>query len=479
MTNELMRWSDTLRDPEAVYEPETTFEAVFRRSLASILASLGINTNMSAFETIVQLAEQHMETVFARLHKITQIQRRQDATVSDLRIMMDSLGITITGLEREHRMHTHYTSLLNNLKVEGVQDMTSDEIIFNSQPTSKLQSLMGTNNNNNKKTPAYVHRGMPAFPPDHTFKFTPVYSQVIREPRQLRELIVQEGQLAESALRRLERLMNPEGLDQVGAKALAIEAEVIPQLEPPVATISTTSHEPGSLTDELVMHKPEQDPAVSPAEKLDTIDDNLKQTLTPQNTLQSTQRDGADSTQVEVGTAAVKQEEPKEPAKPLKISIKAKPSYNDEAAVSRQGQTSTPPSSQPTEPTTTTKSFSLKLTFGKKKAEPTNDNVSESLISNNSNYNSNCKRFDIVEYVKQRQNIVEKRRAKELEREARKQSRLSVQQDLLVSSEQELIQREYKKALAKAAELVAKSPTPQQHRPVLGNVRWDQSRYDA
>jgi hypothetical protein len=52
------------------------------------------------------------------------------------------------------------------------------------------------------KRGSYVPAWMPEFPPDHTFKATPQYPTRVSDPKKLRQLIVEEGRLAEAALKR-------------------------------------------------------------------------------------------------------------------------------------------------------------------------------------------------------------------------------------------------------------------------------------
>lgn len=567
-------WRQRQPQPEIECTHDTTFEAVFKRSLASILASRGIHTSETAFNAIVLLAEEHMSQLFSRLHKVTQIQRRQEATVSDLRITMDSLGIRISDLERERKLHLHYTNytkLLDNLKVQGMQDMSHDEAIFHSQPTSKLAKLVAehakaataadaaggalslSSQQRQKQTqahataiadspshqPAYLQKGMPAFPPEHTFKSTPVYTRATRDPRQLRELVVQEGQLAEMALRRLESLMahggNEEYIDGslllgpgspqavttkfsseplIEAHHKLLDQNPIAETHPEPTSRDHSVQTNGSVepkieettkTTEISGVKPKTEPndgelatqhddigsEATPDGRGDTVDTIVDQhqteggqTATPEPTHQETSENAEE---------ASKKEDAREPSesvsatttpttttKPLKISIKAASLVKPEADQG-QGQSMTPPSSQgapatPTPSVEPSKPKTFKITFNKKKLEAVaSEEPMEGLGANASL--SSSKRFDIIEYVQQRERIVEKRRAKKLELETRKQMKLTAQQELRELSEQELLERQYKRALAIASELVPKGGS--HHRRIVGHVRWDQSRYEA
>jgi transcription initiation factor TFIID subunit 8 len=53
------------------------------------------------------------------------------------------------------------------------------------------------------QTTTYIPPNFPAYPSQHTFKSTPVYSKREEDPRKIRELAMEEGRLAEQAIRRL------------------------------------------------------------------------------------------------------------------------------------------------------------------------------------------------------------------------------------------------------------------------------------
>lgn len=176
-----------------------TFQVIFRRCVAAIVGSHEIVASEDAFSEICALAEVYMDTLFGKLHQLTQIQRRSQPSIADVALLLRFTGISLSELEDERKLGSaRMLDSLNSLR------LNADE-----EPPDELEKLMVEDPELRKIVPSRAQRGsyvpawMPAFPPDHTFKATPQYPERVSDPRRLRELIVEEGRLAESALQRL------------------------------------------------------------------------------------------------------------------------------------------------------------------------------------------------------------------------------------------------------------------------------------
>lgn len=196
-----------------------TMQIIFRRALAAILGSRNISCKSDAFEFLAMLTEQRkfspkasivelvliafcldMIELYARLHKLTQVQRRLQPTVQDLSILIKSTGIKLTELEKEMKLRSRFTEALNRLQINIDLEPMSDSAksFFVSQDGASRRLFPAT-----KRRANFIPSWMPSFPPDHTFMSTPQYPRRVVDPRDLRERIVEEGRLAEMALRRL------------------------------------------------------------------------------------------------------------------------------------------------------------------------------------------------------------------------------------------------------------------------------------
>jgi Transcription factor TFIID complex subunit 8 C-term len=177
-----------------------TLRVIFERAVAAVIASKDINISHEALDYVTVLAELHLEQMIRRIHRLSSIQRRQEPSLVDLRMTMESVGLQIHDLEDQIGLHSQYTDALNRLQLDfNPEPLSKDEEAFFNTSIENVKRLVPS-----KKRPGeHVPKWMPAFPPDHTFMATPVYSERITDPRALREKLVEEGRLAEDALRRI------------------------------------------------------------------------------------------------------------------------------------------------------------------------------------------------------------------------------------------------------------------------------------
>lgn len=77
------------------------------------------------------------------------------------------------------------------------EPMAKDEVVN----AAVLQRIL--NDEPTGQTTNYIPPNFPAYPSQHTFKSTPVFSKREEDPRRIRELAMEEGRLAEEAIRRL------------------------------------------------------------------------------------------------------------------------------------------------------------------------------------------------------------------------------------------------------------------------------------
>ncbi|CAN6647439.1 hypothetical protein TRVA0_022S01332 [Trichomonascus vanleenenianus] len=173
-------------------------QIIFRRSIAAILGSLGFRTDADTYEYISILAEAFLVDTATDLHKITRVQRRALPALTDVALLLKEDHIQLHDLERHIGLKSRFTDALDNLRFNPEEEPVPEgaQVFFHEVSTTKR--LMPPT-----KHLDAVPSWMPEFPPDHTFMATPQYASRITDPRQLREKVVEEGRLAEAALRRL------------------------------------------------------------------------------------------------------------------------------------------------------------------------------------------------------------------------------------------------------------------------------------
>lgn len=174
---------------------------IFRRCVAAVLGSY-IHSEKDAFERVVMLAEAHMEGLFSELAKVCHVQRRQQPSLEDLSVLLGGRKINIFSLEAQKMLRSHLVDELNQLQFAlELEPLAPEAIPFYdaAQNDMNLKAIVPSV----RRMPPQVPKWMPPLPPDHTYMSTPQYTNRVRDLRQTREELVEEGRLAELALQRL------------------------------------------------------------------------------------------------------------------------------------------------------------------------------------------------------------------------------------------------------------------------------------
>ncbi|KAK9456034.1 transcription factor TFIID complex subunit 8 C-term-domain-containing protein [Dipodascopsis uninucleata] len=172
---------------------------LFVRAIAAILASLPVPCSPPALETLALLAEQYILHLGTTLHKYTTIQRRSKPSLRDAALLLASEGIHTRDLEDELERSSSVTTRLPNFDLSAASTTTASS---QRSPSIPAASIVAPSSRNLE----YIPPWMPELPADHTYRATPIYSDRVTDPRAIREKIIQEGQLVESALRKLTEL---------------------------------------------------------------------------------------------------------------------------------------------------------------------------------------------------------------------------------------------------------------------------------
>lgn len=205
-------WSDLT---QARLQPtgESPSQELFGRAVAALLASRKISATQNAFEALHALAEQYLENLVAELARATRVQRRTAPSAADCLVLLRLTGLNASLLEDEREAEQRFPTTLPaawteiELSMLPTVEHDSSELFSTSSGSGATTSrqlpqkkrLVPSRKDRGKHIPDW----MPEFPPDHTFMTTCSLPDRVTDPRALREMIVQEGQLAEHALRRL------------------------------------------------------------------------------------------------------------------------------------------------------------------------------------------------------------------------------------------------------------------------------------
>lgn len=196
-------WSE-LNTSEMTSTFQDPSQELFSRAIAALLDSRKINVTHSAFDHLILLAEEYLCNLIEELKKAARIQRRTTPSISDTLMLLHLSGLRLSLLddecEKEKEMPTILPPAWTEIELSMLPNVDHDSSeLFLTSRGSDVASLIPSR----KQRGSHIPNWMPPFPPDHTFMKTPSLPERVTDPRALREMIVQEGQLAEHALRRL------------------------------------------------------------------------------------------------------------------------------------------------------------------------------------------------------------------------------------------------------------------------------------
>lgn len=198
-----LQWSE-LSTTEMTSTFQDPSQELFSRAVAALLDSRKVSVTHSAFDHLIIIAEEYLCGLIEELKKSARIQRRTTPSISDALVLLRLSGLHLSLLdeecEKEREMPTILPEAWTEIELSMLPPVDHDSTdLFLTARGSDVASLVPSQ----KQRGGHIPKWMPPFPPDHTFMTTPSLPERVTDPRALREMIVQEGQLAEHALRRL------------------------------------------------------------------------------------------------------------------------------------------------------------------------------------------------------------------------------------------------------------------------------------
>ncbi|GCE98506.1 hypothetical protein ZYGM_003873 [Zygosaccharomyces mellis] len=187
---------------------------VLAKSIALQLKPMNAQITQFAFERLLQLVDGQINDMVSQLHRMSNLQRRETIAKGDLSMLMQGFHISPSSIELQSQISQFYSQKyskeFNHLHaLQDSQPIWAHEMVpFEDQEAVKqnVSTILVPPTNPLQN---HVPKWLPAFPPDHTYKFTPQYSHPITDETTIRRQIVEEAKQSELALSHLSQKKNP------------------------------------------------------------------------------------------------------------------------------------------------------------------------------------------------------------------------------------------------------------------------------
>lgn len=192
-----------------------------------------VTVTRMAMDQLVLFAEDQLNALVDGLHRISLLQRRQSIAVSDLEIWMRGYNLLPSDLymtaEESKFIRENYRNdtsvVFKDINIDNPMESALGRINIqnkeNIEPTDNdvdidedddyelielqqhaMEQLFKTDTGRGRNL-RYKPGWLPDFPPDHTYKYTPSYVNVVKPETEIRQKLVEEGRLSEKALVKL------------------------------------------------------------------------------------------------------------------------------------------------------------------------------------------------------------------------------------------------------------------------------------
>lgn len=205
---------------------------LFRKAIAVQLRPIDSGTGITgmAMEQLCMFAEGQLDALMEGLHRISLLQRRQSVAVADLDMWLRGYHLSPSALyeamEKSNYIRDTYYKDAKSLEtllpkgddlantafgrvipsteqsgtqVEDLDEIDEDDYELVEYQQQAILQLFKTENVSTRLKRSKPN-WLPSFPPDHTYKYTPSFNNVINKETVVRKKLVEEGQLSEKAL---------------------------------------------------------------------------------------------------------------------------------------------------------------------------------------------------------------------------------------------------------------------------------------
>ncbi|KAF2812392.1 uncharacterized protein BDZ99DRAFT_518238 [Mytilinidion resinicola] len=183
-------------DPMIAPQDEVFFQSQLLRAITLQLGAAGFDSaTPSAMESIRAQAEEFMLHFLRTVKQSMNASRRNDAIPQDFIHALTRQGITPADLVAHLDQPFPAAIVQPPIPAPEPQEPAPPD----------LEGMLGPelSGATEKQARKWIPKHLPNFPSKHTYKSTPVFSERIKDPGKIRERAIQEGVLAEKALRKL------------------------------------------------------------------------------------------------------------------------------------------------------------------------------------------------------------------------------------------------------------------------------------
>ncbi|KAI3404315.2 hypothetical protein KGF56_002835 [Candida oxycetoniae] len=177
-------------------------EVQFTKVIAILLQFKEYRVTELFLTQLVALASNYIDDLLVQLLGYAQLQRRRKPALSDIRILFKLNNVPTRDLAHEIDTTRHFPQLYR----QQIQDVMKESAV---QQDESIESLPFFQNEHNaiaavvpnlRKKPSYVPSYLPDLPSDYTYQSTPIYTQPLKDLKQLRIKLVEQSRMTEKYL---------------------------------------------------------------------------------------------------------------------------------------------------------------------------------------------------------------------------------------------------------------------------------------
>lgn len=175
-------------------------DTVLERIVGTLLETRNYTFTEQFLDQLTELTLQFVNELSADLSKYTRIQRRQQPSLSDIKLLLKLKHISTNELIREIELSKKFTyrkqlaSLLDQLVEEPIKEQSRP--FFDQSSITELVPRLNVK-------PDYIPSYLPDLPPDYTYQSTPEYMETLTDLKKLRMKLVEESRMTENSLYKL------------------------------------------------------------------------------------------------------------------------------------------------------------------------------------------------------------------------------------------------------------------------------------
>ncbi|KAG7664827.1 uncharacterized protein J8A68_001644 [[Candida] subhashii] len=186
------------------------FQKIIAIILQSKLSQTGSSYSHEFLDQLTELSIRFMNECISKLGEYCRIQRRHKPTLSDVRLLMNTKGISPTMIYDEIisskqitkdygpalKLVSNQIAQLQNPGEEQEEEIDEQSLPFFINEHYEITNLVPRLNQKGRYIPHYL----PDFPPDYTYQSTPKYMETINDLKELRLKLVDESRMIEKSL---------------------------------------------------------------------------------------------------------------------------------------------------------------------------------------------------------------------------------------------------------------------------------------